>query len=111
MKDTSGKSIGFPPELLTNLHIESFLLPGIVLFFIVGILSILAALFVFLEIKNYPWMVMGQGILIVLWLAGEVFFDVSVADLQYPYFVLGFFLFLLGYLMRFKQIKKQRLHE
>jgi hypothetical protein len=108
MYDPSGKSTGFPPELLTNLDIKSYLLPGIVLFFIFGILSIVAALFVFLEVKNYPWMVMGQGILLLIWLAGEVLFGVSVANLQNPFFVLGFFLLLVGYLMLFKQIKRQR---
>lgn len=108
LNDPSGESAGFTLDQLVDVPFESYLLPGIVLFFVFGILSILAATFVFFEVEYYPWTVIGQGVLLILWLGGEVLFGFSLADLQYPFFVLGFFLLLLGGLMRFKQKKLKR---
>lgn len=105
----SGESVGFSSEQLANVPFDSYLIPGIVLFFFFGILSILAAIFVFFEIRNYPWTVIGQGALLVLWLGGEVLFGFSLPDLHYPFFVLGFLLLLLGGRMRFKKRKLKRI--
>lgn len=92
----SGQKMGMTPEYLTYSPFRSFLLPGIVLFVVIGILNLLTAL---LSIGNHyhaNTMITFQGVLLCGWIAMQVLMVRDINTLHIVMFSVGVILFLYG---------------
>jgi len=96
MSDPSGETLGISSDFLGNSPFKDFYYPGLILFFAIGILSIIIMFLVFLKVKNYYWLIALQGIILVIWLIFELLFVIYFLELQIPYFFVGILLIALG---------------
>ena len=98
--DPTGASMSLPSELLVRTPFQNFLIPGILLGFFNGILSLLFALWV---IKRHPfqsWMVLFQGTVLAIWLTAEVLMGIFYTWLTLPYYLVALLLLVCGLQMR-----------
>ena len=79
--DPSGKSIQIPIEVLEGTPFNNFLIPGIILLFAIGFLSIAVAFMTFKRSRYYPYFIILQGCVLIGWLTAEILFN---KDLFYP---------------------------
>jgi hypothetical protein len=62
-----------PGEILRHSPFSDFLVPGIILFVVNGLLNILALVVTIKESKDYPVFVLIQGVLLTGWIVIQVF--------------------------------------
>ena len=99
ISDPSGKRMGFPPELLEKTPFSDYLIPGIILLLAIGFLSLYISFQLLNSKKNYPILVIAQGLILIIWLATQLTLN---PDFYYPllhvtYFLIGILLIALGY--------------
>jgi len=104
--DPSGKNISFPPGMLENTPFHSYLIPGIILFSLVGVLSLITAVLVFYKIKNHAWLVILEGAILVGWLTAEIFMGFFLALMHLPYYTIAILLIIIGFLLKNKVSEK-----
>lgn len=106
--DPSGQKMQMPLSFLEKSPFENYLIPGIILLFMNGLMNLVA---VALLLKNhvfYPWLVMFQGVVLSVWIIAQIhLLQIFYAPLHLPYFILGILLFFLGFY--FKKVTKNRL--
>jgi len=96
MLDPSGENMGLPLELLDQTPFNKFLIPGILLGFLIGVLSLLFAILVIRRHRLQAWMIMFQGAILAGWLTVEVFMGIFYPLLTLPYFLVAILLLLCG---------------
>ena len=103
LADPTGASLGVPLEYLKDTSFEDYLIPAIVLLLTIGISSILIATTVIRKIKNYPFFIMVQGMLLLFWLTAQLFLnlDFYTPYLHIPFYLIGILLFVLDYSTKF----------
>lgn len=99
ISDPSGKSLGWRTTMLRYSLFKNYLVPGIVLFSLIGGLSIIIAVIVIRKPKIYPLLLTGQGILLVLWIIIQVIFIGQVMLLHLFCTITGFMMIASGYFL------------
>lgn len=105
--DPSGSKIGMSVDYLKFSPFKSFLIPGIILFLVNGILNIFAA---FSVIKNRSYsnnLIVIQGILLCGWIFVQILMVHDINILHIIMFIIGLVLILSGWnLKKLNGIKK-----
>jgi len=106
--EPSGKNFLWTVELLDGTPFKDFLLPGIILLIINGLLPLFIAILTLLEAKNYYWWIIAQGVILIGWLTAEIMFSLDLFSpiTHYPSYGVGIILVLLGLLL-FRKQKRQ----
>lgn len=97
MLQPDGESIGLSLDLLENTPFENFLIPGIVLFAINGVASLVGA---FLSFKNHRYAgfaTMILGVAMIIWITAEVYWIGGESFLQPTMFTVGLAELILGF--------------
>ncbi len=96
--DPSGKSIQIPIEVLDGTPFNDFLIPGIVLLFANGFLSLAVAILTIKKIKHHPWFIILQGCVLIGWLTAELIFNIELffPIMHYPFYTIGILLIVIG---------------
>jgi hypothetical protein len=100
LMDPSGSEMGLPAEMLDQTPFNSFLIPGILLGFFNGVLSLLFAILVIKKHHLHAWMVMFQGSVLMIWLTVEVLMGLYYPALTLPYYLVAILLLSCGLLMK-----------
>lgn len=98
--------MGMPLSSLQNTPFSSFIMPGLILLFIVGGTSLLAA---FLHIKNHKYAIESSvtaGFGIQIWVVTELFMLTHKSFLQAIYFTLGIIILILSMFLLKKSTHK-----
>ena len=96
--DPSGASIGLPGELLDDVPIDTFILPGLFLIVVMGIAPFVIS-FGMWKRKRWAWRgTLAQGIVLVLWICFQIILWGEPIAIQYIYLVWGILLLVLGWL-------------
>ncbi|RLD62677.1 MAG: hypothetical protein DRI95_12765 [Bacteroidetes bacterium] len=100
--DHSGNSMQFSIELLAQTPFENYLLPGIVLFLFIGVLSLVIAVIAIRKLSSYPWLIILQGMILIIWLIVELFFNLDFYHPEYhiPLLLIGVYLIIAGLRLR-----------
>jgi hypothetical protein len=96
LSDVSGSSMGFSVEMLKHSPFTNFLIPGLFLFIVLGILPAIIGVGL---IKKKLWSLKASfylGIILVLWIILEIIFIREFAMLQLVYFLLGIMITILS---------------
>jgi len=101
--DPTGKSIGLPAEGLRDTLFDNFQLPGLILFFAVGLLSLMASVFTILKNPIYPTLIFCQGAILTGWILVQVYLLPESHILQLICFIVGLLLMLLGNFQKSKR--------
>ena len=101
-----GSSIQLSPMWLEHTPFHSYLIPGIILFFANGMLSIFVFITILLNRKTYPFGVMAQGVILTGWIVIQMLLVQTVYFLHIVMGSTGLLLILIGWLMK-KKINTQ----
>ena len=85
MFDPDGTPWQMPQSLLDPCFLDSFLIPGIILFISNGILSLASLIAVIRRDPGFGWWVTLQGVVLALWLTMEMVMIRQVLALDYLY--------------------------
>lgn len=100
--DPSGKSIQIPLTMLEGTPFDDFLIPGIILLFAIGFLSIAVAIMTLKRSRHYPWFIILQGCVLIVWLTAEILFnkDLFYPAYHYPLYIMGTLLVIIGFIIK-----------
>lgn len=104
MRDPSGVSMGYQQVEMSIPIFNDFLIPGIVLFVVFGILSLVSAFLALKKFVYFPTLVLHQGLLLVGWISVQWLILPQTHFLQAIYFLLGVMLMLLGSIQRSSRV-------
>jgi len=100
VKDPSGAAMGFPVSMLEGSIFPNFLVPGLFLFIVNGLGSLIGALLSFTKNRNAGPAAIALGVILVAWIVIQVIIIRSIHWLHGLYFVLGLVELVLGMLVR-----------
>ncbi len=98
--EPSGANLGIPLALLENTPFSSYLVPGIVLFTVNGLGSLLGAAASFIRHRYAGETAMALGVFLVAWIMLQVYWFAGIHWLHALYFGLGSLELVLGWLSR-----------
>ncbi len=87
--DPTGALLQIPLEYLKDTSFDDYLIPTLVLLLTIGISSIVIATRVIQKIKNYPFFMIVQGLVLLFWLTTQLLLNL---DLYTPYLLIPFYL-------------------
>ncbi|MFO7932735.1 MAG: hypothetical protein R6U78_01530 [Bacteroidales bacterium] len=98
--DPSGRAMQLPEGILDPTPFHNYLIPGILLGIFNGLFSLIIAILVIMRIRLYPWLIIFQGCVLMVWLTAEVLMGMYYPALTLPYYILGVLLILCGLFVR-----------
>ena len=98
--DPSGKSMGMSVSYLKFSPFSSFLIPGIILFVVNGLMNFYAAIACIKYARHFPYVTMLQGVLLSGWICIQVMMVKDFNGLHFSMLLIGILLFLLGLLVK-----------
>ena len=96
--DPSGASMGLPAELLEGLPINNFILPGLFLIVVMGIIPIVIAVGVWRRSKWAWGATLAMGAVLVLWILFQIVLWGFPISIQIFYLMLGLVILAMGLL-------------
>ncbi len=94
-----GSSIQLSMEWLKYSNFENYFIPGLVLFIANGVNSLLAFMVLVLNLKNFHWLIILQGVILCGWIFIQILLIQNVYFLHYIMVGVGIFLIGIGYLL------------
>ncbi len=94
----SGNDLGMSVNtVLQHSPFTSFLIPGLILFATIGVLSMITALSYFMKWKNHEFLIMLQGAILFGWIFFQVIFLQQFNWMHATFGIVGIFLIWWGY--------------
>lgn len=94
--DPSGTLIKMPDDVLISTPFKNFLIPGIILFTLNGVLNLVAVVATLFWWRKYAVFILLQGLVLIGWITVQVIMLGSVNFLHVTMFSIGFLLFSFG---------------
>jgi hypothetical protein len=94
-----GSSLGITIEWLRYSPFNDFLIPGIVLFLVNGILSFVVIIFILINFRHYRMLVIAEGVLLSGWIVIQMFLLRTVNNLHIIMGSTGLLLIIIGKLL------------
>lgn len=98
--DPTGKMLGIPPELLQGSPFPDYFIPGLFLFLVNGLGSLLGGSLTLLRYRHAGELAIALGIILMAWIVIQVLIINHVHWLHYLYFALGLLELVLGFGVR-----------
>ena len=98
--DPSGGKIQMPVDMLQHSPFPDFFWPGLILFAVLGIGSLVAAWGVIRRVRNYPYWIIFTGSALGIWICTQMVMIQGVSWLHALYGGIGLALLVLGWLER-----------
>ena len=95
-----GEPWQMPQSILVRSPFDSFLIPGLILLAMNGLLSLLVLAFTFRRRRNYGFWIAAQGCILLSWLTVECILIRMVIWPHYMYGALGLVLVVCGFVLR-----------
>jgi hypothetical protein len=98
ISDPSGNIIQIPLEMLDGTPFKDYLIPGIILFFANGLLSLIIVIITIKKVKHYPWFIILQGCILIGWLTVQLIMNIEFFSpvLHYPLYSIGIIFIVTG---------------
>lgn len=98
----NGQVLNLSPELLHGTPFKDFVMPGILLIAIVGVVNLLAVLFnLGRHPRRYNWAMAG-GIMISCWIVVQMILIQTIHWIHFLYLIIGIFIVLIAYQLKGK---------
>ena len=92
-----GSLIQMPLSFLEHSPFPNFLIPGIILFVFNGVFSLVTSVCIILKTRNYPLMIVFQGVVLLIWITVQIAMIRSYdAVLHTTFLAVGVLFILLG---------------
>lgn len=102
INDPTGVDIQLPIAYLDHSPFSDFLIPGIILFSVNGIFSLVAMVWTIFRWRNYYWLIMIQGILLGGWIIVQMILLRHFYYLQFLFGGISLILILIGFMLKRK---------
>lgn len=96
MRDISGSEIGLQLALLDNSPFADYFYPGLILYTILGLGSMLAGICSLFSVKHFPLMLIAIGSGIIIWIITQMIMIQLQFNLQYVIGSIGLITLILG---------------
>lgn len=100
--DPSGKMMGMTPDYIASSPFSNFLIPGIVLFTVNGVLNVVAAIATIKKTKYHPLLIIFQGAALAGWILIQVWMVKDFNALHGVMLTIGILLLLGGFFLQKK---------
>jgi len=101
--DPTGDVLGLRVRGLSETFFTDYEVPGLILFFAIGMLNLITSVVTMMKRPIYPTLVFIQGAILTGWILAQLYMLPENHILQLLYFLLGLFLMLLGNFQRSKR--------
>ena len=98
--EPSGSNLGIPLETLENSPFSTYLIPGIVLFMVNGLGSLVGAAASFTRYKYVGETAVALGVFLIVWIILQIYWFAGLHWLHALYLGLGVLEFVLGWSLR-----------
>lgn len=98
--DPTGNSIKLPIDLLKNSPFSDFFIPGLILFVVLGLGSLISCIVVITKAKGYPFLTIFMGFALAIWISIQILMLREVDAAHYIFGAMGILLIILGILLR-----------
>lgn len=96
--DPTGSSLGISTDYLrASAPFQNYMIPGIVLFLIIGVLSAAVAILAVVKYQYYPLLTVVQGCILIGWIVIQLLMVISFHPLHLIIIAIGLILILLGF--------------
>jgi hypothetical protein len=102
--DPSGESLGVSVDLLINSPFKNFLIPGIVLFTIIGLTNLLVSFLTFKQHLLSGGAAIILGFIMIIWIVLQVYWIGWLTSLQPIFLIIGFAEIILGYVLHSRNL-------
>ena len=104
ISDPSGEAIQIPVELLDGTPFDDYLIPGIILLLVNGILGLVVAFMIIFRNILYPRFLILQGIVLIVWLTVELILNIDffAAILHIPLYTIAVIFIVVGWMFEKK---------
>ncbi|MBX2970039.1 MAG: hypothetical protein KF803_11770 [Cyclobacteriaceae bacterium] len=99
-----GSSLGMTVSLLEHSPFGNFLIPGIVLFTVIGLLSLVSAYLIFRHVTRYSFLTILMGLILIGWIVVQAIMIQTVNYLHVIFVAAGLLLIVSGLLLRKQNI-------
>ncbi|MFO7977269.1 MAG: hypothetical protein R6U64_01305 [Bacteroidales bacterium] len=100
MMHPDGSSMGMTVQVLEHSPFDSFLIPGILLFFFLGMFSLVVLGTIVFDHRQYPWLIMIQGGIILGWILIQMILLQTVVTLQVGFGAIGLLLVVCAWMLK-----------
>lgn len=100
ISDPNGGKIGMTTSYLAHSPFKDFLIPGLTLFIVNGLMNIVVAVLVLKNYRHFPILILIQGVLLSGWIIVQVFLVKDVNALHSSMLAIGFALCICGILLK-----------
>ena len=102
ISDPTGQDLHLPTGLLEPSPFTDFFIPGVVLFTSIGIFSFVALLWMTMQWKHYPLLLIIEGLLVTGWIIIQMILIRELSYLQGIFITIGIFFMLTGWRLKLK---------
>ncbi|MBN2350704.1 MAG: hypothetical protein JXJ22_17840 [Bacteroidales bacterium] len=101
LSDPGGNKFQWSLELLEGTPFKNFLIPGIILFIMNGLLPLAIALLGIVKAWKYKWLIILQGIILIGWLTAELLFNSNFfwPGMHYSLYSMGIIFIVIGIIL------------
>lgn len=100
VSDPSGQKMGMSTAYLASSPFSTYLVPGWVLLIVNGLMNIVVSIACMIRSKNYPLLVILQGILLYGWIVIQVILVKDLNGLHYSMLSIGLLLIFCGIILQ-----------
>jgi hypothetical protein len=102
MREPSGADIQLPALYLEHMPFPDYFIPGLILFLVNGILSMVTLIWTLFRWKKYFWLIILQGVLLTGWIIVQMIMIRELFYLQFIFGGIGIMLLLIGVILHKK---------
>lgn len=99
LMDPSGSILSLPSDWIHHIPFKDYFIPGLLLFFVIGVLDLLTGILVFFKHRFSSSLISLQGCVLCGWVIVQTFLVQDVRPLHVIFGGLGFLLFGLGIML------------
>jgi len=100
IQDPTGNDLKIPLNYLEHSPFKDFLIPGIILFVVNGLFSLITLVWTAFQWKHYAWLIILQGALLTGWIIIQIMMLREYSYFQFIFGGIGFALLGIGYKLR-----------
>jgi hypothetical protein len=101
--DPAGSKLDLTTESLKYSPFSDYLIPGLILFIILGLGSAITSIIVGLKVKGYPFLTIFMGFALSIWISVQMLMLREMNGLQIVFGLIGIILIILGISLRRKE--------
>ena len=104
IQDPTGSDLKLPLTYLEHSPFKDFFIPGLILFIVNGVFSVITIFWTGLQRRQYPWLIIIQGGILTSWIIAQMIMIREINYLHFIYGGLGLSLLWIGFALKNKSL-------